>query len=303
MKQIALKKIIHFLGDDVKIIRGNPEKVVIKYIKPSELVDSFALDWINTNQSYKQQIAEKSNANAIICDTSINYSKKLELNKKVLIQVQNPRIAISMIINHFFIEKPLPGIHPSAIIHPSAKISNSAYVGAGSVIGNCNIGDHTIIYSNVTIYDNVIIGKNVLIHSGAVIGTDGLGCERKLDGTLIKFPHIGYLIINDNVEIGSGSIIAKGSLSNTIIGHGTKMNVDCFIAHNCKIGNNVWLSPKANIAGSVHIMDNVTIYSGAIIREQIKIGAWVTIGMGAVVTKHIPDGETWIGNPAKKIQK
>ena len=302
-RQIALQEIIDFLGSDVIQVFGNPEDVYVRHLKPVESVDEGTLDWIGEFNQNKQQIAELTKAKVILCDTSVSYTKRISAQGKVLIHVQNPRMAISLTADKFFVAKPRSGIHFSSYIHSEAKISTSAFIGANCSIGNCIIGENTRIYPNVTIYDGVNIGNNVIVQAGTVIGTDGLGCDRKKDGVLVKFPHLGGVEICDNVEIGANCQIARGSLSNTIIGYGSKINGLCFIAHNCILGKNVWITGDTMLAGSVSVEDNVTIYSKVIIREQRKIGEGSIIGMGAVVTKDVPPGETWIGNPAKKMEK
>ncbi|MDP3150335.1 MAG: UDP-3-O-(3-hydroxymyristoyl) glucosamine N-acyltransferase [Ignavibacteria bacterium] len=302
-KQIAIKEIIDFLGVEVIHVFGEIENVFVMSLKPAEYVDAYSLDWIGSLKRNKQEIAEQTKAPAIICDPTVSYTETLKKNHKVLIHVQNPKMSIAMIADRFFIQKLSPGIHPSAFIHPGAVISASAYIGAGCVIGECVIGDDTIIYPNVTIYDNVKIGSQVIIQAGVVIGTDGLGCERKKDGTLIKFSHLGGVVIGNNVEIGANSQIARGALSDTIIGDGTKMNGLCFIAHNCVLGKNVWITGNTMLAGSVVVEENATIFSKVIVREQTRIGKNSVIGMGSVVTKDIPENETWFGNPAKKNEK
>ena len=155
----------------------------------------------------------------------------------------------------------------------------------------------------VTIYDDVKIGERCLIQAGVVIGTDGLGCSRDENGVLTKFPHLGGVVMGNDIEVGANSQIAKGSFSDTIIEDGCKMNGLCFIAHNCHLERNVWITGNTMLCGSVHVGKNTTIFSSVIIRDQRTIGHDVTIGMGSVVTKSIPDGETWIGNPAKKFEK
>ena len=302
-KQIPIKEIIDFLGSDIIRVYGEIENILIKYFKPSESVDLFTLDWIGSSKQNKQKIAEKSKATVIICDSSVSYTELIKRQNKVLIQVNNPKRAVALIADQFFIKKPSPGINSTSFIDPDAKIASSAYIGANCSIGKCKIGNQTRIFSNVTIYDQVTIGNNVVIQAGAVVGTDGLGCERKEDGTLVKFSHLGGVLIGNNVEIGANCQIAKGALSDTIIGDGTKINGLCFIAHNCIIGKNVWITGSAMLAGSVIVEDNATIYSGAIIREQRTIGKGAIIGMGSVVTKNVPEKEIWIGNPAKKIKK
>jgi len=300
---IPIKKIIEFLDNEVIHIHGNIEKVYIKHLKPIESVDNVTLDWIGLNRINKQQYIEQTIARVILCDPSLIYSDIIQSQNKILIQVKNPKLSLSFVADRFFIKKPDFGLHPDASIHPKAKISKSVFIGSNCSIGDCIIAEGTYIYPNVTIYDGVTIGKNVIIQAGAVIGTDGLGCERKEGGELVKFSHLGGVIIKDNVEIGANCQIARGALSDTIIGKGSKINGLCFIAHNCILGNNVLITGNTMLAGSVKVEDNATIYSGVIIREQRKIGKGAIIGMGSVVTKDVPSGETWLGNPAKEMKK
>jgi UDP-3-O-[3-hydroxymyristoyl] glucosamine N-acyltransferase len=299
-KQIAIQDIINFLGNDVIQVLGNIEDRYIHHLKPVESVDEYTLDWVNSTNADKQSIAERSQANIILVDEEISYSENIQSQNKILVRVKSPRLGISMVAQEFFVAKQLAGIHPNATVHPEAVVSSSAYISAGCVLGNCVIGDNTMIQPNVTIYDKVTIGEYCLIQAGAVIGTDGLGCQRLEDGTLVKFPHLGGVDIGNNVEIGANSQIARGVLSNTIIKNGVKMNGLCFIAHNCILEENVWITGNTMLAGSVRVKENTTIFSSVVIREQRTIGRGVTIGMGSVITKDVPDGETWFGNPAKK---
>ena len=233
----------------------------------------------------------------------MEFTPTMQKQGKTLLVVTNPRMELAKIIDEFFIEKKAAGIHPTAIISKDAIISPSAFIGPGCVVGRAKIGDHTVLTASVVIYDDVEIGSNCLIQAGAVIGTDGLGCMREEDGTLVKFPHLGGVQIGDNVEIGANCQIAKGVLSDTIIKNGCKINGLSFIAHNCVLEDNVWITGDTMLCGTTHVGKNATIFSNVIVRDQRSIGEQSIIGMGSVVTKNIPSGETWIGSPAKKIEK
>lgn len=300
---VLLREIIDFLGDSVKSVHGDPNGLIIKYLKPPAQTDEFTLDWINPKRSNKQSLAEESRARAILVDARVQYSDVMVAEKKVLVVVASPRDEIAKVGSCFFVRKVEPYIHPSAVIHQNAKIGNDVFIGANSCIDACEIGDDCIIENNVSISASVTIKQSVTIHAGAVIGTDGLGCSRDPIGLLHKFPHLGGLIIESDVEIGANSSIARGSLSDTVIGRGTKINSLCFIAHNCILGENVLITGCSMLNGSVTIGNNSTIFSQVIIRDQCTIGEGSMVGMGSVVTKSIPDRELWMGNPARFVRK
>lgn len=299
---LSLSELITYLDSELINVFGEVDQVMVNMLCSPENASPDTLDWISLAASNPQQMAEQSPARAILAHPGVSYTDALIRQNKVLIQVKNPRTAIAKLGNRFFVEKAEPGIHPSATIHPEAIIDESVSIGANCVIGNCRIGKNTILEAGVIVHNGVKLGENVFIHSGAVIGTEGLGCFRDEHGELTKFPHLGGLIICDNVEIGANCSIAKGSLSNTIIGKGTKINSLCFVAHNCIIGENVLITGSSMLNGSVKIGDNATIYSNVIVGDQKSIGKGAVVGMGAVVTKDIPEYEVWVGNPASLLR-
>lgn len=300
---IRLPVIIDFLGDDVKKILGVPDHVAIKHLKAPADVDEHTLDWINPARTDQQQLAENSRARAIIVGQGVLYSNKLQEHEKVIIEVANPKLAVAKIGNAFFVEKTKPEIDPSAKVHSDAKTGKNLYIGSNACIGKCEISNNVIIHTNVVIHDGVKIGNNVIIKPGAVLGGEGFGFEREQDGRWIKFPQIGGLIVHDHVQIGANTCIDRGSLSDTVIGYGTKINNLCHIAHNVAIGRNVIITGQVNISGSTIIEDDVWIAPNVSLRGHQRIGKGATIGTGAVVTKDVPAGETWIGNPAKKMAR
>ena len=302
-KNVDLKDIISFLESELMAVYGELDSLVVRHLRDPEHVDEFTLDWINPAKQEKQKVAEASKAKVIIVDKEVVFSETLKNQGKVLLVVDNPKLAISKVGNEFFVEKSTPGIHPSAIIHPDAKIGENVFVGANTVIENCTIGDDTIIDANVHIYSPVIIGKHCVVKSGAVLGGMGFGFEKDENGNLFRFPQIGNLFIGDYVEIGANTCIDRGALSDTVIGNYCKINNLCHIAHNNKIGKNVVITAQVNISGSNVIEDDVWIAPNATIRGWITIGKGATIGMGSVVTKDVPAGETWVGNPARKLEK
>ena len=303
IKKITISYIVEFLGDDVKTSLGNTDGLWIDNITNVDRVNERSLDWINPAKANKQEMAESSKAKVLLVDEEVNYSESIKEQGKVLLVVDNPKLILMKIIKRFFSESFTPGIHPSAYIHPEAEIGKNVYIGPNCYIGKCKIGDNNVIHSGVNIYDRSIIGNDNVIHSGALICVDGLGCVRQTNGTLEEFPQIGGVVIGDNCYIGGNTHIASGSLSDTVIEDGCKINGMCFIGSNDILHKNVWITGSTMLAGSVEVGMNTTIFSRVVVRDWCKIGEECTIGMGSIITKNVPDGETWFGSPAHKVEK
>ena len=302
LKRVYIKDILTFYADKllgVDGLQGNEEETLfIDNLADVQHVNETTLDWVNPAKENKQAIADGSKARVLLVDDAI-----LSIEGKVLIRVENPKLALAEIGNHFFVEKPEPGIHPTAIIHPEAKIGKDVTIGAYCVIGKATIGDHCIIDSNVRIYDSVVMGHHCEIKAGAVLGGAGFGYEKDVNGNKFRFPQVGSLIMGDYVEVGANTCIDRGALSDTIIGDYTKINNLCHIAHNNIIGKNVSITGCVNVSGGNVIDDDVWIAPNSSLRGYIHLGKGCTLGMGAVATKGIPAGETWVGNPARKLEK
>ncbi len=246
-------------------------------------------------------------------------SKNVTSDQKPIIRTANPSEAFSKLIAVFIPSRPprKPGIHPSAFVAPSAIIGKNVYIGphavvedgvsiadnavieANSVIGaDCVIGESSLIYSNVTIRERVEIGKRVIIHSGAVIGSDGFGYETE-NGLHQKISHVGTVLIEDDVEIGSNTCIDRGRFDKTWIKRGTKIDNLVQIAHNVIIGENCLIIAQVGISGSVELGDQVVLAGQCGVVGHIKLGNKVMVGARAGVSKAWPDGTILLGEPAR----
>lgn len=298
IKKIYIKEILQFLGDKVLQVHGITDGVYIDNLAEVERVNETTLDWIKPSKPNKQEIAENSKARVLLVDPAVQ-----PIERKTLIVVGNPKVALAEIGNHFFVEKVAPTIHPTAIIHPEAKIGKDVSIGPYCVIGKAIIGDNCNLDSNVRVYDDVVMGHDCIIKAGAVLGGAGFGYERDEEGNKFRFPQIGQLIMGNYVEIGSNTCVDRGALADTVIGDYTKINNLCHIAHNNKIGKNVTITGCVNISGSNIIDDNVWIAPNASIKGWVHVGEGAVVGMASVVVKDIPAHETWVGNPAHKLEK
>ena len=187
------------------------------------------------------------------------------------------------------------------LIGENVKIGENCLIGHNSIIEkNVKIGDNCSIGSNVIIR-NSLINNNVYILDGCVIGKKGFGFFPNKDNNF-RYPQIGIVIIEDNVEIGCGSTIDRGSLSNTIIGKNTFLDNQIHIAHNNRIGNNCVIAGQVGFAGSSSIGDNVMIGGQAGISGHLKIGNNVHVGGGSGVINDISDNSRVMGYPAKNLR-
>jgi len=230
--------------------------------------------------------------------------KGLDSQKKPAIFVDDPRIAMAKILQAFApspeIEK---GVHKNAVVHKTAKIGKGASIGPFVYIGpEAIIGDNTIIYPNVSIYRKTAIGKNCIIHSGARIGVDGYGFIPK-DGIFEKIPQLGRVVIGDDVEIYANTCISRGTIGDTTIGSGTKIDNLTHIAHNCKVGQNCALTSLIGMAGSTTIGDHVSVGGQAGFSGHVNVGNNSVIMARAGVTKDIPENSVVSGFPAIEHKK
>lgn len=204
------------------------------------------------------------------------------------------------------------GIHPSAVVetklHPSICVGAGAYIGKdacigeGSVIGpgcvladGVELGAQGRLYGNVTVYPRCKIGMRAIIHSGAVIGADGFGIAREVDGSWTKIPQIGRVIVGDDVEIGANTTIDRGALDDTIIEDGVKLDNQIQIGHNVRVGAHSAMAGCVGIAGSARIGRRCTIGGGAIILGHLTIADDVNISAATLVTRSISQAGTYTG--------
>ena len=260
-----------------------------------------------------------SKTKASYCVTLDNLSHFLPNSCKKII-VKNVLLTIAKITKEFYPKSIVDNFDESVkdisktSLKKKVKFGKNVLIGKNVKIGkNCLIGHNTIIEKNVIIGSNCSIGSNVIIRNtilkdnvsvldGCVIGKKGFGFFPNQKKN-IRYPHVGIVIINENCEIGCGSTIDRGSLSNTIIGKNTYLDNQIHIAHNNKIGNNCIIAGQVGFAGSSSLGNNVMIGGQAGISGHLKVGNNVQIGGGAGVIKDIPDNSKVMGYPAKDLKR
>ena len=300
MKQYTFKDLIKCLPSDYKVI-GDINSISFNKINSILEADKNSIAWIKSSIIDCEELLSKTQSKIIITDKK-NLNNNLSSFRKCIILVDNPKLTIIRITNALFSKEKIHKIQVSSIIDDQAIIGKNVHVGENSIIGNCKIGSNSYIDSLCKIGDNTTIGKNVIIHSGAKIGTDGFGYALNANNVYEKFPHIGGVIIEDNVEIGANTCIDRGTLGDTIIKKGVKIDNLSMVAHNVTIGENTIVCSLVAIAGSTDIKSNVWIAPQVSILNGISIGQNSFIGIGSLVIKNVPENQIWAGFPAKKLK-
>lgn len=241
------------------------------------------------------------------------------VNGRPLIRVAEPLLAFADIVRTLQNRPSVirSGIDPTAHIHPTATLGVDVTVGPFTVIGegcvigdrsrvlagvvlgaNCRIGVDCTIHPQVVLYDDCTLGERVVIHANAVLGADGFG-YRPVNGRHIKVPQLGRIEIGDDVEIGAGTTIDRGTFGPTTIGEGTKIDNLVMIGHNCRIGRHNILCSQVGIAGSTTTGDYVVMAGQVGVADHVQIGDGVTLGARSGLAQDVPAGAKLLGAPAR----
>ncbi|MCL4121408.1 UNVERIFIED_CONTAM: hypothetical protein GTU68_049440 [Idotea baltica] len=293
-------------------IEGDPLVEVYKLSKIEEGEEG-ALTFL-ANPKYTPFLYS-TNASVAIVNNSFIKEKKINAT---LIRVEDSYKAFSKLLEFYNqVKLNKTGIERPNFISDSAKLGKEVYIGAFSYIGNnVVIGDQVKIYPNVYIGDNVTIGKgsmlfagskvisesiignHCVIHPGVVVGCDGFGFAPDKNGIYSKIPQTGNVILEDNVEIGSGSTIDRATLGSTIIRKGVKIDNQIQIAHNVEIGENTIIAAQSGVAGSTKIGKNCKIGGQVGIVGHLKIGDNVSIQAQSGIGRNLKENEVVQGSPA-----
>ncbi|HEU4509765.1 MAG TPA: UDP-3-O-(3-hydroxymyristoyl)glucosamine N-acyltransferase [Pyrinomonadaceae bacterium] len=263
---------------------------VIERIADLEHAGSAEIAYVE-NESFLET-AVRSKAACLIVTDRISGN----LLERTLIEVGAPKLAFAII--GAALHPPVrrePTIHPSAVVAETADVALTAYVGpnvcigeythvgaytrleAGVVLGShVTVGDDCVLQPNVVLYDGVSIGSRVILHVGVCLGADGFGYVRHELGYQ-KFPQIGTVVLEDDIEIGAYSCVDRAALGRTRIGRGTKLDNMVHVGHNCDIGERVVIAAQTGISGSVVIEDD------AVIGGQVGFGDHTRVQKGAII--------------------
>ena len=285
-RQVSVRELAELVNGEV----SGPSETIIERIGNLDTAAQGEIAYVDNEKYF--EAARLSKASCLIVPTSI----QLDVDSVAVIKVSNPKLAFSLIAQVLY--PPIrrePSIHHTAVVAETADIALSAYIGphacvgdhsrigantrieAGVAIGaNVTIGAESVVQPNVVLYDGVTIGNRVILHAGVCIGADGFGYVRD-DMGYHKFPQIGTVVIEDDVEIGAHTCIDRAALGITRIGRGTKLDNMVHVGHNCDIGERVVIAAQTGISGSVVIEDD------AVIGGQVGFGDHTRVQKGAII--------------------
>lgn len=221
-----------------------------------------------------------------------------------VIRTPESKYAFFSTMEHFYAQaEERPAVGQFTYIGPRVKLGENVRIGHNCTLdGDITIGDGTVIWNNVVIVNRVTIGRNCEIHSGAVIGHDGYAYTEDVGHHKTMVKHFGGVRMGDAVLIGENVCISRGTIDDTTLEDGVKIDALGHIAHNCWFEQDAAMSVPCSVSGSVHVGKNAYL-AGDIIRNQCTIGADAFVGLGAVVVKDVAPGQTVVGNPAKPFIK
>jgi len=288
-------------------------KVVVSGIAPLDRADATQLSFLASGRYAPMMATTK--AGVVLVDPEFRDAAGAA---RARIIVKQPLEKLLSLLPRFYpVEEQLPGVASTArigkgagigqrvsigeyaIIGAGAKLANGVVIGAHSVVGEgASIGEGARLWPMVTIYPGATLGARTMVHSGARIGCDGFGYVFR-DGAHQKIQHVGRCVVGDDVEIGANTTIDRGSIDDTVIGNGTKIDNLVHIAHNVRIGEKCLLMAQVGVAGSVTVGDGVILAGQAGISGHLSIGAGARVAAQAGVIGDIPAGESWSGYPAR----
>ena len=239
-----------------------------------------------------------------------------------LLLSRNPYRDFAVAVARWFDPRPRPaaGIHPSAVVAPDAKVDRSAHVGAlavvgaGSVIGprtavhaqahvgpGCRIGADCIVYPTAVLYDGCLVGDRVIIHAGAVLGADGFGFAPDPPRGYVKVPQIGWVAVEDDVEIQANACVDRGALGATLLKRGVKLDNLVQIAHNVEVGEHTVIAAQSAVSGSTKLGRWVTMAGQSATAGHLTVGDQAVITGQAGAGKDVPAKAMVSGSPAQPM--
>ena len=291
---------------------GDPS-VLVRGVAPLDRAGPDDLSFF-THGRYGKWFAT-SRAGLVLVSQELAETEGVPSTRVIVARPMDAMLSLLALFRH--VEPRAAGLHPTAVIAAGAVlgdgvtvdahavIEDGVVIGAGSWIGaNTSVGAHSTLGHDVRLFPGAVVyprtelGDRVVLHAGAQVGRDGFGFV-PLQGRIERMPHVGRCVLEHDVEVGANSCIDRGSVDDTIIGAGTKLDSLVHIAHNVRVGRGCFFAAHVGIAGSTRIGDGVQFGGQSGCGGHVTIGAGATIAARGGVIGDVPAGETWSGFPAR----
>lgn len=302
-----------------RLVKGDPDRLIHGFAAVDE-AGAEDLTFFGGDPRYLKDLKASAAGVALV---PVGFDEELA-GIGAIVAVDNPSAAFAAVVQEFAAPRRqfVPGVHPSAVIDPSARfdpervaigahvvieadveIGDGTTIGHGSVIcAATRIGRDCLFHPNVTVRDGTLIGDRVILHSGCVIGSDGFGYELDDQHRFRKIEQIGFVQLDDDVEVGSCTTIDRARFGRTWIGEGTKIDNLVQVAHNCVFGRHCAVAAQAGFPGSVRLGNHVSIGGQAATNGHIRVGDGVVLHPRGGITKDLDQPGHYWGMPAIPIR-
>jgi UDP-3-O-[3-hydroxymyristoyl] glucosamine N-acyltransferase len=309
MPELSVSELSRLIAGEVE---GDGERIV-RGVAPLEGAGPDDLSFV-ANPRYLRYLPTTA-AGAVLLPRALDSAPPAGV---VAIRVDDPYAALAAVLPVLYPERTdPPEIHPTAVIGEEAELGEGVTIGAYAVIGrrvrigdrcriaahvvigdDCVLGADSLLHPQCTLYPGVRLGERCVIHGGARLGSDGFGFAL-VQGAQRKIPQVGGCVLGDDVEVGANTTIDRGSVGDTVVGSGTKIDNLVQIGHNCRIGQHVLLISQVGVAGSTTVGDHAILGGQVGVQGHIRIGAGARVGGQAGVIGDVPDGANVSGYPAR----
>lgn len=309
MSDLTLAELAEAVGGE---LRGPGERVV-RGVAPLESAGPEELSFV-ANPRYLPYL-QGTQAGAVLVPPSLRDRVPAPVAAVV---VKDPHLALYRLLPLLY-PRPArePGVHPTAVIDPTAtvgrgvsvgpyavveaqaRLEDGCSIGAHAVIGRrCRVGEESVIHPQATLYPDVVVGRQCVVHSGARVGKEGFGFVWH-EGGHRRVEQVGGCVLEDEVEVGCNSTVDRGSIGDTVVGAGTKIDNLVHLGHNVRTGKHAILIAQVGVSGSTTIGDGAILAGQVGVGGHLQIGAGARVGAQAGVTADIPAGATYSGYPAR----
>lgn len=292
MRTVRGADIAAFLGlplHGADLVIGRPADLALS--EPGDLV------WVRGPTDERLALLRERRPALCICDEATAARAEVPV-----LASPRPRLDFIRVLHEFYAPQRPTGVHPTALIAAGARLGRDVAVGAYARVGpEVTLGDECVIGSGVNLEGEISLGRKCIIKANSALGGQGFGFEYDDDGTPLHFPHIGRIVIGDEVWIGACSTVERAALGRTEIAAGVKVDDLVQVGHNTSIGENTLIMANVVLCGGARIGASCWIAPNSVIKQKVTVGDRVTVGLGAVVLRDVPDGATVAGVPARRI--